>query len=81
MTPEEAYEEALRRIREAASLTSLQSLILSDCGQLSGLIPAGRSHFASIAQTIRVLPAQRFIPTGKSHLAPIAHPLGVQVAA
>jgi hypothetical protein len=90
MTPEEAYEEALRRIREAEEtgvfdligletltrlppelkrLTSLQSLNLFECDQLSGdLAPLPGSNFATRALPARlpllspVCPAQILAP-------------------
>jgi Leucine-rich repeat (LRR) protein len=78
MTPEEAYEEVLRRIRVAKETGALEldlsRLALNRLPQL----PASPRFYRSASP---VLPAQRqLIPVGWPHIAPIAQPRRVQSA-
>ena len=78
MTPEEAYEEALRRIREAEE-TGAVELDLSGLETLTRLPPELERLTSLQSLNLSGAPAQRRpVPAGKPHLAPIAQPLLVQ---
>jgi hypothetical protein len=74
MTPEEAYDEALRRIREAEE-TGAVELDLSELAFESDSSRVGPPHLAPIAQPLQVRVAERrFIPAGRANFAPEARP-------